>query len=166
METQRIEMDERRSVLVWDRDLPVPFGFVPVPFLHALGTEPVSFGTKEFQIQFRSVLVIDAVQVVELKQDGDEEERRKPSAITKIDLLFYKKWETQIFILFRVLWFLLNFNFNHKRGSAIVLINLTCKHNIQSNNTKSFYDQQKIKLLIYLFKSRIILNLLLISIWF
>ena len=36
------------------------------------GTKPVPFGTKEFQIQTRSVLVVDVVQVVELKQDGDE----------------------------------------------------------------------------------------------
>ena len=43
METQRMEMDERRSVLVWDRDLPVPFGFVPVPFLYAFGNRRSSF---------------------------------------------------------------------------------------------------------------------------
>ena len=77
IKTQRMEKDESRSVLVSDQDL-------PVPFLHVLGTKPVPFETKEFQIQTRSVLVVDVVQVVELKQDGDEEERRKPSAITNI----------------------------------------------------------------------------------
>ena len=38
METQRIKMDENRSVLVWDWNLPVSFGPVPVPFLYDFET--------------------------------------------------------------------------------------------------------------------------------
>ena len=43
IETQRMKMDESRSVLVWDRDLSAPFGSVTVPFLHALGNRASSF---------------------------------------------------------------------------------------------------------------------------
>ena len=43
MEITLMEMAESRSILVWDRNLPVPFGSVPTPFLHALENRASSF---------------------------------------------------------------------------------------------------------------------------
>ena len=57
MEIQCQEIDESWSVLVWDQDLPVPFGSVPVPFLNALGTGVVPFGTRGIQIWTGSIMV-------------------------------------------------------------------------------------------------------------
>ena len=63
------------------------FEIEPFQFSKAwrMGTEPVPFGTTKFQIQTRSVLVMDEVLHAQLKMDGDEAERRSPSSITNID---------------------------------------------------------------------------------
>ena len=62
------------------------FEIEPFQFSKAwrMGTEPVPFGTTKFQIQTRSVLVMDEVLHAQLKMDGDEAERRSPSSITNI----------------------------------------------------------------------------------
>ena len=78
MKTQRIEMDENRSVLVWDWNLPVSFRSVPVPFLHALGTEVVPFGKGS-----SGLVRIDSGRDSQFEEMVQELEQKKETTATK-----------------------------------------------------------------------------------
>ena len=81
----RIDPVQIRAPLVRNRTIPV---------LQSLekGNRASSFGTRTFQIQTRSVLVMVVVQHTQSNLRRDQTKRRKPSAITNIVDHFLQKW--------------------------------------------------------------------------
>ena len=74
------------SKSIWSRSGLLQFEIELFQFFEAWrkGTESVPFGTRNFQFQPWSVLMMDVVVLEQLNQDRHETERQKPSTIANI----------------------------------------------------------------------------------